>query len=285
MFSVDNGAFAAYPMGGYANLSIGIHTLRAMNMAGCISTATSFTIAGPLNCVAEGCTLGYWKNHTNRWSCYSPGTLYGAVFGNNCVEGTVGCPNDGIPASIESLTLLQALEMGGGGEKALARQSVAALLNACSRTAANANDRVNYALTTAQVIAGVNNAFLTNTEGAYASTLDGHNNAGCPLGGTRATTASLTSGDGHAAASAISIYPNPFSHQASVEFTLAKAERYTLQVLDVNGRVVSKVAAGVAEAGAAYRFQVEGRDLAEGVYMVRLTTDKSVQTVRLVLKK
>ncbi len=288
-FSIDGGAFAAYPSGGYSSLSAGPHTIVARNATTlCASTATPFTIAGPLNCVPlQGCTLGYWKNHLDRWSCYSPSTLYGTIFGDGVAGSDVGA-SDGISAEMELLTLEQALNLGGGSVNNLARQSVAALLNACSNVSTvPTRDRVNYPLTEAQVITRVNAAFRTGgtAPGTEATYLDNLNNAGCPLGGTSATTANLTSGDGSAAASAMGIYPNPFSYQASVEFTLAKAERYNLQVLDMSGRVVSKVATGLAEAGTVYRFQIEGRDLAEGVYMVRLITDKSIQTQRLVLKK
>jgi hypothetical protein len=221
-------------------------------------------------CPIQGCTLGYWKNHTDRWcSAYSTGMLYGSVFTS-------------APTQVRNYTLLEALNLGGGGIENLARQSVAALLNVCS-------DEVNYNKAyegnIAKLIADVNAAYMNASAGMLAITLDSYNNAGCPLEGTSATTASLTLGDGSAAARAMGIYPNPFSYQASVEFTLGKSERYNLQVLDMSGRVVNKVATGVAEAGRPYRFQIEGRDLAEGVYMVRLITDKSIQTQRLVLRK
>ncbi|MFC7669597.1 beta strand repeat-containing protein [Hymenobacter humi] len=47
-FSLDGSStFAAYPAGGYANLSAGPHTITARNEAGCVSAAASFTIVGP----------------------------------------------------------------------------------------------------------------------------------------------------------------------------------------------------------------------------------------------
>ncbi|WP_177204612.1 T9SS type A sorting domain-containing protein [Hymenobacter arizonensis] len=258
----------------FTSVEPGIYSLTRLSTAGpgpaCMSPGTPITVNPAPICPIQGCTLGYWKNHTDRWcNTYSTTTLYGSVFTS-------------APSQVRSLNLLEALNLGGGGIENLARQSVAALLNICSN---DVNYNPMYEGNTAKLIVDVNAAYMNATAGSLASTLDSYNNAGCPMGGTSATTASLTLGDGSAAERAMGIYPNPFSYQASVEFTLGKSERYNLQVLDMSGRVVSKVATGVAEAGTAYRFQIEGRDLAEGVYMVRLITDKSIQTQRLVLKK
>jgi len=68
---------------------------------------------------ASACTLGlspgYWKNHTEAWVGYSTGDYFDTVFG-------VG----------PHVTLLQALQTGGGGLNALNRQAVGAILNASS---------------------------------------------------------------------------------------------------------------------------------------------------------
>ena len=67
----------------------------------------------------EGCTPGYWKqrHHLGSWTGYGPGEDYDVVFG--------------VVASFDK-TLLEALWQGGGGEKALGRHAVAALLNTTS---------------------------------------------------------------------------------------------------------------------------------------------------------
>ncbi|GAB3295934.1 hypothetical protein GCM10027511_10070 [Hymenobacter humi] len=235
----------------------------------CYTTTNSVTVivCAPI----EGCTLGYWKNHTDRWcSTYRTGTPYGSVFTS-------------APAELKYLTLQEALNLGGGGIYNLARQSVAALLNACSDQV-NYNARYEGHISVLQY--DVNHAFETGTAGSLASTLDGYNNEGCPLGGTRATTApNATLGSAPLAERAMDIYPNPFTHQASIEFTLSKSEHYSVQVLDMSGRLVTRVATGVAEAGTPNRFQVSSSNMAEGIYMVRLVTDSSIQTKRLILRK
>ncbi|HSU84077.1 MAG TPA: hypothetical protein VLR69_16775 [Thermoanaerobaculia bacterium] len=121
----------------------------------------------------EGCTPGYWKNHTRSWTAtgYSPGQSTVSVF-----SAASAYP------SLAGKTLLQSLQGGGGpgtlgGATILLRAAVAALLNA-------SDSAVDYPLTQAQVISQVNSALASNdrdTMLSLASTLDGDNNLGCPL--------------------------------------------------------------------------------------------------------
>ncbi len=108
----------------------------------------------------EGCTPGYWKQpqHFGNWVGFSPSDSYSAVF---------GVPYD--------KTLLEALQTGGGREKALGRHSVAALLNA-------ANGDVNFAFSTGQVIALVQDAWATGDYNGAKNQLAGENEEGCDLG-------------------------------------------------------------------------------------------------------
>lgn len=121
----------------------------------------------------EGCTPGYWKNHTGSWAGtgYTPGQTVGSVF-----SGASAFP------SLASQTLLQALQGGGGpgtlgAAKILLRAATAALLNA-------AHSGVDYTRTTAEILADVNSALTSNNRDTMltlASQLDGDNNLGCPL--------------------------------------------------------------------------------------------------------
>jgi hypothetical protein len=120
----------------------------------------------------DGCTPGYWKNHTGSWAGtgFSPGQSAGSVF-------SLG----GFP-SLASRTLLQSLQGGGGSgtlgaAKILLRAAVAALLNA-------AHNGVDYPRTTSSIIADVNAALASNNRNtmlALATALDRDNNLGCPL--------------------------------------------------------------------------------------------------------
>lgn len=121
----------------------------------------------------DGCTPGYWKNHTGSWAGtgYSPGQTVVSVF-----SGASAFP------SLASQTLLQALQGGGGpgtlgAAKILLRAATAAVLNA-------AHGGVDYPRTSAQIIADVNAALASNNRNtmlALAAALDSDNNGGCTL--------------------------------------------------------------------------------------------------------
>ena len=115
----------------------------------------------------EGCTPGYWKNHTDSWppTGYSTSQSLVSVFGANALAGS----------------LLEGLDFGGGsgvtgGKRILLRAAVSALLN-------SASPGVDYTRTTAQVIASVTTALGGTREDmlTLASALDVDNNLGCPL--------------------------------------------------------------------------------------------------------
>lgn len=121
----------------------------------------------------EGCTPGYWKNHTDSWAGtgYSPGQTAGSVFSGASVF-----------PSLASKTLLQTLQGGGGSgaegaARILLRAAVAALLNA-------GHSGVDYTQTTAEILADVNAALSSGDRDTMldlAAELDSDNNLGCPL--------------------------------------------------------------------------------------------------------
>ena len=107
----------------------------------------------------DGCTPGFWKNHTNVWQGFSPSALFNTVFGVNYKAG---------------LTLQGALGLNGGGFEALARHAAAALLNA-------AQADVDYGLSQSAIISQVQQAFATNNPEPTKNLFDKLNNAGCSI--------------------------------------------------------------------------------------------------------
>jgi hypothetical protein len=89
-----------------------------------------------------GCTLGFWKTHTSIWNdaadpisaCVANGIIsLGAPFSGNGTSGSSFMTTFGLtPAQMTAagypanLTLLQALNLGGGSFELLARSGVAA---------------------------------------------------------------------------------------------------------------------------------------------------------------
>lgn len=69
----------------------------------------------------------------------------------------------------------------------------------------------------------------------------------------------------------LNAYPNPFNSTTRVEFTLPAAAPVELRLFDVQGREVRTLTAGVYAAGR-HELRLEARDLASGLYFVRLVT-------------
>lgn len=120
----------------------------------------------------EGCTPGYWKNHTDSWgpSGYAPGDLVGGVFD---LSGY---------SMLASDTLLEALQYKGGNgldgaARILLRAATAALLNA-------SHPDVDSPWEVSDLLLAVDNALATDDRSAIlqmAWVLDMDNNLGCPL--------------------------------------------------------------------------------------------------------
>ena len=212
-----------------------------------------------ISCAIEGCTLGYWKNHTDRWCTnYTPCMKFGDVFDNE-------------PTSFANLTLLEALNLRGGGVYNLARQGVAALLNACS-------DEVDYPapyLNNPQsVINAVNQAFKDGGKvpGELASKLDILNNSGCPLGGTRATT--LANCDSKTSNVSFEAYPVPFKNQLTIKYKFDYSSDVKIELIDYQGVTVFSENDSNSyldkEVSLSFKFKREK----EQVYFVRLTTNQ-----------
>ena len=82
--------------------------------------------------------------------------------------------------------------------------------------------------------------------------------------------------------------PNPFGPMTSIRYELPRGARVGLVVLDATGRVVRRMADGETRAAGAHRLQWDGRDeggreLASGVYRLRLDADGVVRIGQVVL--
>jgi hypothetical protein len=123
----------------------------------------------------QGCTPGYWKNHTDAWAdtAYSPTDTVGSVF---------TLPPD--LSSFNNESLLDALNGQGGPDlsgatEILLRAAVAGILNAT-------DTNVQYPTTAAKIINHVNVALKSEDRDrilALATKIDNFNNGvgGCPL--------------------------------------------------------------------------------------------------------
>ena len=109
---------------------------------------------------ANGCTWNYWANplHLDKWTGYSPSQQFSDVFG-------VDVPG----------TLLDVIRTPGRNKDAIAREGVAALLNA-------AHPDVPYPVTEAEIIAKVKLAIETGDPDAARMVIGQIDSSVCPLG-------------------------------------------------------------------------------------------------------
>lgn len=121
---------------------------------------------------AEGCTPGYWRNHTDRWQNYATTDSFAGVF-----------------SAGRNATLLQVVS-SPQTYGAAAMHFAAALLNSTGGVPNGDGEMVEYKYTTAEVIAMVQAAYAAGVNSTtfrkIFGILSAANQAGCPLSGTPA---------------------------------------------------------------------------------------------------
>jgi len=157
------------------------NTVRALLCA--ILLATGLGVAPPAQANRignDGCTPGYWKNHTDNWFEDAANTV--AIPTTKTVESAFV---EAGAYPVGDWTFLQALQGGGGpgvdgAARILARAAVAAYLNA-------AHEGLGYPLrrfSPGGIVDMVNDAFASGDRATMlrlARRLDELNNLGCPL--------------------------------------------------------------------------------------------------------
>ena len=151
----------------------------------CTAAAMLASPAHATNIGDEGCTPGYWKNHTDSWQetgSLSPNTPL--TFDHSATDNIppFAPSSDDLNADGSTDTFLDALYFKGGpglvgAERILFRAAVASWLNA-------SNEGVGFPLRRKDFVPEVNAAIATGDRQTmidYASYLDGLNNLGCPL--------------------------------------------------------------------------------------------------------
>ena len=120
----------------------------------------------------QGCTPGYWKNHTDSW----PATGYSTSQTVSSVFGQATLYTAGVSSLLSALNFAGGAGLEGAAE-ILLRAATAALLNA-------SHPNVSYPRSPSGVIGDVNGALASqNRDGmlTLAAALDADNNRGCPL--------------------------------------------------------------------------------------------------------
>jgi PKD repeat protein len=253
-------------------------TYTFTNANGCTNSADAIVTVE--SCATEGCTLGYWKNHTDRWcEGYRTCDRFGDVFTS-------------APANLANLTLLEALNLGGGGIFNLARQGVAALLNTCS---ADVDYPSPYGSNSQMVIDAVNAAYAAGGKtaaGNLASQLDMLNNSGCPLGGTRANDGSNCILDTRVGSTAGSVpekakgtekagftaSPVPFRDQLTIRYDFDYISKVKIEVFNAQGTLVYSKLDADSYLNKEITLNLNVNKGQKQVFIVKLTTDRGSST-------
>ena len=80
----------------------------------------------------------------------------------------------------------------------------------------------------------------------------------------------------------LSVAPNPFTQQATVQFSVPEGGAVSLELYDLQGRLVQKLLNDTVPAGIPQTLNLNAPGLSTGVYLVRLTTPKAVVNYRVV---
>jgi hypothetical protein len=121
----------------------------------------------------QGCTPGYWKNHTGSWTTTGYRTTQSV---QSTFSAASGYPSLGQAALLDSLAFHGGSDLDGAGGNLL-RAATASLLNA-------AHPNVAFPRSAAAVVNNVNSALASRNRDTIlglASALDDDNNLGCPL--------------------------------------------------------------------------------------------------------
>ena len=146
----------------------------------CLTFGLGFALSSVVQAQGDqGCGPGFWKQdrHLDFWVDVTPEDSFSSVFGVGLEVKFKEKGTKGKPSLLNDPTLIQALQAKGGKVNALARQAVAALLNAESPD-------VDYALTPGEVVILFQAAFNSSDPSAIETQKDNFetlNELVCPL--------------------------------------------------------------------------------------------------------
>ena len=80
-------------------------------------------------------------------------------------------------------------------------------------------------------------------------------------------------------------YPNPFQQVAELALTVREVRHVRAEMFDVLGRRVALLHDGPLEANRAHRLAIDGRDLANGLYLVRVVGERFAETRRVMVAR
>ena len=82
----------------------------------------------------------------------------------------------------------------------------------------------------------------------------------------------------------LTAYPIPFSQNVTLEFKAERAGKYEINLYDMKGQLIRQLKSGTAKAGEVTQIEVDGRSMADGMYLARMVSGSGSKTVKLLKK-
>jgi hypothetical protein len=148
-------------------------------------------------------------------------------------------------------------------------------------------DLVNRGLSGAYVPAGQQPS-LSELVSTMTTLVDGYHSCRIMTGFFTTNPNAITvrySGSSTAEGITINAYPNPFDQATTIEFSVPQAGRATVDVYDLNGKLVQRLFSAEAQAGVKYTAILNAGNMAQGMYYGRITVGEQTQYIKLMMIK
>lgn len=83
----------------------------------------------------------------------------------------------------------------------------------------------------------------------------------------------------------ITAYPVPFRDKVKIEFKSERSGNYVINLYDIKGKLIKELKTGKGKAGQLQSIEVDGKNLPEGMYLIRVVDSAGSRTVKLLKKE
>jgi hypothetical protein len=80
------------------------------------------------------------------------------------------------------------------------------------------------------------------------------------------------------------MYPNPTQNEVNLNFSITEETEMVINIVDLTGKVLKQIDNNLFNTGT-HQIQFSTTDLANGMYFVRMESEKGTKTIRLVIVK
>ncbi|MBW7465651.1 T9SS type A sorting domain-containing protein [Pontibacter aydingkolensis] len=101
---------------------------------------------------------------------------------------------------------------------------------------------------------------------------------------TSQTSSSIQSTEQLKADDQLTAYPIPFAERTTLEFKAERSGKYEINLYDMKGTLIRQLKSGTAKEGEVTQIEVDGRSMADGMYLARMVSGSGAKTVKLLKK-